>query len=240
MTTEIKQTIMKNFMFRVVKDGKVGYSTLYDFLESIESWILVPFALDVEEAVILEKAEAIKKECGNSNLLMTGSQVSPRGAFEFLIEYLGGTYYWRITTSTSNKRSYYEYNKDREQTVEDSSKFLSYSMSVADFANENQLIGTYIELERFINREHRFIRKLMGLVSGMRSKDLELVRAFFYEVGECLSPIMGKVSMEDLRRLIDEQKIVLDMLEEREFISRQEKEELVLRKEELPEWRYES
>lgn len=51
---------------------------------------------------------------------------------------------------------------------------------------------------------------------------------------------MGKVSREDLRGLIDKQKIVLNMLKEREFISRQEKEELVLRKEELPEWRYES
>jgi len=125
-------------------------------------------------------------------------------------------------------------------TVEDSFNLLSYSMSVADFANENQLIGTYIGLERFINREHRFIRKLMGIISRMRSKDLELVKAFFNEVGECLNTIMGKVSREDLRGLIDKQKIVLNMLEEREFISRQEKEELVLRKEELPEWRYES
>jgi hypothetical protein len=240
MTTEIKQTIMKNFMFRVVKDGKVGYSTLYDFLESIESWILVPFALDVEEAVILEEAEAIEKECGNSNLLLAGSQVSPRGAFEFLIEYTGGTYYWRITTSTSNRRSYYEYIKDREPIVEDSYSFLSYSMSIADFENEKQLLGTHIGLERFINREHRFIRKLMGISGRMKSKDLELVKAFFNEVGECLNTTMGKVSREDLRGLIDKQKIVLNMLEEREFISRQEKEELVLRKEELPEWRYES
>ncbi len=137
MTTEVKQTIMKNFMFRVVKDGKVGYSTLYDFLESIESWILVPFALDVEEAVVLKEAEAIEKECGNSNLLLAGSQVSPRGAFEFLIEYLGGTYYWRITTSISNRRSYYEYIKDREPVVEDSYSFLSYGMRIADFENED-------------------------------------------------------------------------------------------------------
>ena len=195
MTPEIKQTIMKNFMFRVVKDGKIGYSTLYYFLESIESWILVPLALDVEEAVILEEAEAIEKECGNSNLLLAGSQVSPRGAFEFLIEYLGSTYYWRITTSTSNRRSYYEYIKDREPIVEDSYSFLSYGVRIADFENETQLLGTYIGLERFINREHRFIRKLMGLFGRIQSKDLELVKAFF-------------------------------------------KEELVIKREELPEWRY--
>ena len=240
MTTEIKQTIMKNFMFRVVKDGKVGYSTLYDFLESIESWILVPFALDVEEAVILEEAEAIEKECGNSNLLLAGSQVSPRGAFEFLIEYLGSTYYWRITTSTSNRRSYYEYIKDREPIVEDGYSFLSYGMRIADFENETQLLGTHIGLERFINREHRFIRKLMGIFGRIQSKDLELVKAFFYEVGECLNTVIGKVSSEDLNELINKQKTLLSMLEKKEHISRQEKEELVLRKEELPQWRYKS
>lgn len=183
---------------------------------------------------------AIEKECGNSNLLLAGSQVSPRGAFEFLIEYLGSTYYWRITTSTSNRRSYYEYIKDREPIVEDSYSFLSYGMRIADFENETQLLGTHIGLERFINREHRFIRKLMDIFGRIQSKDLELVKAFFYEVGECLNSVMGKVSSEDLSELINKQKMVLNMLEEREYISRQEKEELVLRKEELPEWRYKS
>ncbi len=240
MTTEMKQTIMKNFMFRVVKDGKVGYSTLYDFLESIGSWILVPLALDIEESVILEEAEAIEKECGNSNLLLAGPQIAPKGAFEFLIQFLGGTYYWRITTSPSNRRSYYEYIKDREPAVEDSFALVSYSMSLADFKNENQLIGTHIGLERFINREHRFIRKLMSIVNSMESVDLELVKSFFYEVGECLSIVERNLSKEDLQGLINKQRILLNMLEERKFVSRQEKEELVLRKEELPEWRYES
>ncbi len=240
MTEDMKQTIMRNFMFRVVKDGKVRYSTLYDFLESIESWILVPFALDVEENVILEEAEAIEKECGNSNLLLAGSQVSPKGAFEFLVEYLGSTYYCRITTSTSNRRSYYEYIKDRGPIVKDSYSLFSYSMRIADFENETQLLGTYIGLERFINREHRFVRKLIGILNKLQSKDLELVKALSYEIGECLNTVMGKVSSKDLSELLKKQKIVLDMLEEREFVSRQEKEELVLRKEELPEWRYES
>jgi len=163
-----------------------------------------------------------------------------RGAFEFLIEYLSSTYYWRMTTSTSNRRSYYEYIKDRGPIVEDSYSFLSYSMRMADFENETQLLGTHIGLERFINREHRFIRKLMGIFGKIQSKDLELVKAFFYEIGECLNTVLGKVSNEDLSELINKQKIVLDMLEERKFISRQEKEELVIKREELPEWRYES
>jgi hypothetical protein len=240
MTTEMRQKIMKNFMFRVVQDGKVGYSTLYDFLESIGSWILVPLSLDIEEAVILEEAEAIEKECGNSNLLLAGSQVAPKGAFEFLIEFLGGTYYWRITTSPSNRRSYYEYIRDREPAGEDSFAIVDYFMSLADFANENQLIGTYIGLRRFMNREHRFIRKLMSIISSIESVDLELVRSFFNEVGECLNTVSGKVSKEDLQGLINNQRILLNMFEERKFVSRQEKEELVLRKEELPEWRYES
>jgi len=238
MTTEMDQTIMNNFVFRVVKDGKVGYSNLHDFLESIESWILVHLDFDVKEGVILEKAELIEKECGNSNLLLAGSGQSVSGPLPFLIEYLGSKYYWRITTSTGNRRSYYEYIKGRGPIIEDRYRFLSYSMRIVDFENETQLLGTHIGLERFINREHRFIRKLMGIFGRIQSKDLELVRAFFYEVGECLNTVTGKLSSEGLSELINRQKIVLDMLEKRKFISMQEKEELVIKREELPEWRY--
>jgi hypothetical protein len=239
MTTNIEKVITKNFMFRVVKDGKIGYSPLNDFLASIESWILVPVGSDIKESVIQKEAEAIQKDCGNRYLILAESTISPRSAFEFLVDFLRSKHFRRITTSITNRQSYYEYIKGGEPIVEDNISFLSYSQKVADFGSERQLIATHIGLEIYMNREHRFVRKLMTILKRMQGKDLELVKAFFSEVGECLNTTMGKVSREDLRGLIDKQKIVLDMLEEKKFILRQEKEELVLKSEELPQWRYE-
>ena len=66
------------------------------------------------------------------------------------------------------------------------------------------------------------------------------MKAFFHEVGEYLSPIYGLVTSEELEELIRKQKMILDTLKSRELVTKNEVEELLIKKEELPEWRYES
>ena len=75
----------------------------------------------------------------------------------------------------------------------------------------------------------------LNKISG---KDLDLVKAFFYEVGEYLNITRGLVSRKELEELIRKQKMILEMLNKNGLVTRNEVEELLIKKEELPEWRY--
>ena len=118
----------------------------------------------------------------NLPLILAGSQISLKGPFEFLSEYFSQIFNYGIITSSNSRHSYYMFYKSNnvEKSIENQQyKFLSFSMQIAEFTNQTYLLGTYIGLERFINKDHRFIRKIISILDELENEDMILLKELF-------------------------------------------------------------